>query len=171
MTRWFPAPFLSLALAALWLVLNNTLAAGQLLLALLVGWAVPLLFVSLGGGPGRERPLAKHAPWLALRLLGRLLLDIVTANLSVAAKILFVREGALSPGLVKVALRLDSPRAVAALAGIVTLTPGTLSADIVEDSATSRYQLLVHALDAPDPAALADEIRQRYEDLLLEMLR
>lgn len=170
MSRWLPAPLFSLALAALWLALNNTLAAGHLLLALLIGWAVPLAVLSrqpAGGHSGGGLAML----WPATRLLGRLLHDIVAANLSVAAKILFVRERSLSPTLVTVALRLKSPPAIAALAGIVTLTPGTLSADLVEDTATGGHLLLVHALDAPDPEALAEEIRRRYEDLLLEMLR
>jgi multicomponent K+:H+ antiporter subunit E len=174
MNRLFPAPLLSLALGALWLALNNTLAPGHLLLAALIGWLVPLI-----GGP--RETLAQAVPatrrlWLAARLLGRLLSDIVAANLSVAKRILFVPERALSPCLITVELRLESPVAVAMLAGIVTLTPGTVSADILGDEvagdeSTRRYRLLVHALDAPDPAGLTAEIRGRYEDLLLEMLR
>lgn len=171
MKRLFPMPLLSLAIGALWLALNNTLAPGHWLLALLLGWLVPHF-----GRPAAEMAPAVSAPrrlWLGTRLLARLLTDILLANLSVAKRILFIPERSLSPCLVTVDLRLEAPMAVALLAGIVTLTPGTVSADIAEagDDASGRFRLLVHALDAPEPAALVAEIRERYEDLILEMLQ
>jgi multicomponent K+:H+ antiporter subunit E len=55
-----------------------------------------------------------------------------------------------------------------ALAGIVTLTPGTLSSEITAD----RRHLLVHALHCPDgaaEAALVASIRERYEAPLKEI--
>ena len=93
------------------------------------------------------------------------------SNLVVARLILSAREASLAPTLVTIDLRLTTPAAIAALAGIVTLTPGTLSADIIEPESDGVYRLLVHALDAPDPDSLVAEIRRRYEDPLLEMLQ
>lgn len=181
MKRWFPAPLASVLLALLWLVLNGSLASGQLVLAGLIGLALPVLASAWewrGEAPVADRrPAAVRAGAsgrqiaLAARLGGRLLVDIVVANLVVARKILFSREAALHPALISIPLRLDSPTAVAALAGIVTLTPGTLSADIEEPAGKRGFVLVVHALDAPDPQALAEEVRERYEELLLEMIR
>lgn len=175
MSRWLPRPNLSLLLVLLWLALNNTLAAAHVVLALAIGIAVPLLAQPM---LGRRKPVGWRRHLRRLRLgIGlalRLLADIGLANLAVARRILAVREAELSPALVTIELRLTSPGAVAALAGIVTLTPGTLSADIVETEHAEPggcYRLLVHALDAPDPDALAAEIRSRYEDPLLEMLQ
>ena len=51
------------------------------------------------------------------------------------------------------------------LAGTITMTPGTLTADI---SACGRA-LLVHCLDTDDPDAVRDEIKQRYERRLKEI--
>lgn len=175
MSRWLPRPGLSLVLVLLWLALNNTLATGHVVLAAGIGVVLPLLAQPMLGRrmPGGTRRPLRHLR-LGLGLALRLLTDIAVANLAVARRILFAREADLSPALVTIELRLDSPGAVATLAGIVTLTPGTLSADIVEaDDAgpAGRYRLLVHALDAPAPDALAAEIRTRYEDPLLEMLK
>ena len=44
-------------------------------------------------------------------------------------------------------------------AGTITLTPGTLTAEFSADSKT----LLIHALHAPDPDAIRDDIKSRYE--------
>jgi multicomponent K+:H+ antiporter subunit E len=163
--RWLPNPGLSVALALLWLALNNTLAAGHVVLAAAIGLLAPFVVQ-----PMRESPIAGRSPRIAaaLRLMARLGADIVASNLAVARRILFAREESLSPVVVELALRLESPTAASILAGIVTLTPGTLSADLIEGDG---FVLQVHALDAPDPDALVRDIRGRYETLLLEMLR
>ncbi|KKM13821.1 hypothetical protein LCGC14_1712370, partial [marine sediment metagenome] len=54
---------------------------------------------------------------------------------------------------------LDTPEAITVFAGTISLTPGTVSADV---SACGKY-LLVHALDSADPEADIARIKQRYE--------
>jgi multicomponent K+:H+ antiporter subunit E len=54
---------------------------------------------------------------------------------------------------------------ISLLASIVTMTPGTVSADVSEGNTS----LLVHALDCDDPDALVAEIKQRYEKPLMEI--
>ena len=172
MTRWFPYPILSAALVLLWLALNNTAAVGHVLLALVIGVVVPWLArpaLSHGAQVPRRRPARRLG--LGFRLGATVLGDILMSNLVVARLILSAREASLAPTLVTIDLRLTTPAAIAALAGIVTLTPGTLSADIIEPESDGVYRLLVHALDAPDPDSLVAEIRRRYEDPLLEMLQ
>ena len=51
------------------------------------------------------------------------------------------------------------PHGIATLAGIITMTPGTLSADLTED----RRFLLVHALNVADEAELVASIKARYD--------
>ena len=51
------------------------------------------------------------------------------------------------------------------LAGTITLTPGTVSADM---SDTGRC-LLIHVLDTDDPDAVRDDIKTRYEARLKEI--
>jgi multicomponent K+:H+ antiporter subunit E len=50
---------------------------------------------------------------------------------------------------------------------IVTMTPGTVSADIDE----GRTRLLVHVLDARDPGRVAADVKARYERPLKEIFR
>ncbi len=159
MTRLLPQPLLSAALLATWLLLNNTLAPAHLLLGAVLAIAVPLLVAPLRAAPVRLR-----RPWFALRLLGRVLSDIVLANVEVARRILGP-EDALKPCFVWVPLDIRQPWGIATLAGIITLTPGTVSSDL---SADRRY-LLVHALNEADPAALVAAIKTRYERPLMEI--
>ncbi|MDP1535369.1 MAG: Na+/H+ antiporter subunit E, partial [Rubrivivax sp.] len=70
------------------------------------------------------------------------------------------------PAWVQVPLALRHPTAITLLATIITTTPGTVSC-VVDDE---RHLILVHALDCDDPAALAAQIKQRYEEPLMEIL-
>lgn len=159
MRRWLPQPLLSAALLVVWLLLNSTLAPAHLLLGALLAWLLPLL-----SAPFRPAPVRLRRPLLAARLLARVLWDIVLANIEVARRILGP-EDALQPHFVWVPLDIEHPWGIATLAGIITLTPGTVSSDL---SADRRY-LLVHALNEADPAALVADIKTRYERPLMEI--
>ncbi|WP_028238490.1 Na+/H+ antiporter subunit E [Stutzerimonas azotifigens] len=157
--RWLPHPALSVALAGLWLLLNNTLAPGHVLLGAFLGWGIPLLV-----GPFVMPVPRVRRPLLLVRFLLRVILDIVVANLHVA-RLVLGPKGRLSPAFVEVPVRIDDEFVLTALTSIISLTPGTVSASLSED----RRTLLVHALDAPDAEALVAEIRTRYETPLLEI--
>lgn len=159
MRRLLPPPLLSVALLLVWLLLNGTLAPGQVLLGALLALALPRLTVRL-----RPERVRLRRPLRAARLLVVVLVDIVLANIEVARRILGP-ESVLQPRFVWLPLDIRDPYGIAALAGIITLTPGTVSSDL---SADRRY-LLVHAFNCDDPAALAASIKQRYERPLMEI--
>jgi len=79
------------------------------------------------------------------------------ANLAVARRILR-HPARLRPAFVEVPPDLESDLAI-------SLTPGTVSARLSED----RRTRLVHCLDAPDPEAVRDDIKARYEAPLKEV--
>jgi multicomponent K+:H+ antiporter subunit E len=153
-------PLGSLVVFLTWLVLTGSASPGNLLFAVLLALAVPAL---LGGLWPDDLKLRR--PLLAARLVVTLLGDIVVANLQVAARILGP-ESALRPKFLWVPLELRSPYAVSAFAAAITLTPGTLSADVTSDG---RW-LLVHALDVDDEQATIEELKRRYEAPLREIL-
>jgi multicomponent K+:H+ antiporter subunit E len=162
--KLLPSPLLSALLALVWPVLNQSWSLGQIVLGLLLALVLPWYTEPLRRG---ERP-ALRAQWatvgriaaLCLRVLG----DIVRSNLTVARQVLGP-ETALAPGFVWYPLALTDPHAKLVLAGIITLTPGTLSADFSAD----RRFLLIHALHLGDEAALVAEVHARYESPLLEI--
>ena len=91
--------------------------------------------------------------------------DIVIANVQVAWIVLTRPNARLRPAWITVPIDLRQPEAITILAGTITLTPGTLSADLSD----SGHSLLIHALDAADPDAIRDEIKTRYERRLKEI--
>ncbi|MFZ5522280.1 MAG: Na+/H+ antiporter subunit E [Pseudomonadota bacterium] len=168
MQRLLPAPLLSAVLLLAWLALNQSASAGHLILGAAFALAIPLLTARLRAAPDGE-PAPPHRPALrrwraALHLTGVVLLDIVRANLQVARRILGP-ESAIRPGYVWLPLTLGHPHGRVLLAGIITMTPGTLSARFSDDGT----QLLIHAFDLGDPAALIAEIQARYEAPLREI--
>ena len=158
---------LSLLLAAVWLLLQQSLAPSALVGAALVGWAVPRLLAGLLPATSPQ-PVAGHAlrrTGLALRLVLVVLADIVVSNL-VVARIVLNPWSRPQPAWVAVAHDLDQPLAITLLATIITTTPGTVSCVVVE----ARREILVHALDCADPQALALHLRSRYAQPLKEIL-
>jgi len=90
--------------------------------------------------------------------------DIVVSSIEVAWRVLGP-SSRIRPGFVWVPLAIRDPHGISALAGIITMTPGTLSADLSDD----RSHLLVHALDLGDAQALVASIKSRYEAPLIEI--
>lgn len=155
----FPRPFLSLTVFLLWAAITNAASIAMLLLGALLAVAVPLL-----SRPFWPEPPRLVRPWRALRFLGIVAIDIVTANWRVARQVIGPLHR-LAPAFVEVPLDLRDPFVCTVLASVVSLTPGTVSIDVDQ----RRWILLVHALDAPDPPALVREIKDRYETPLKEM--
>jgi len=158
--RWFPHPWLSLVLLIIWLLLVNDLSAAQLLLGALLGWGIALMV----GQRLWLRPVSLRRPDLMARLAAHVLFDIVHANIEVAMLVLGP-TGRLRPAFIQLPLDVEHEMALTALISIVSLSPGTLCAELSDD----RRTLLIHVLHLRDEAALADTIKSRYEAPLKEI--
>ncbi|WP_303903970.1 Na+/H+ antiporter subunit E [Thiohalomonas denitrificans] len=161
MSRWMPHPLMSLTLALVWLLLANDFGLGQLLLGLLFGLLIPHFTSAFWP----EHPRLRR-PLLLTRYLLSLAKDIITANLQVARLVLGPRDR-LRPAFIQYELELTDEFAITVLASTVSLTPGTVSADLSID----RRTLLIHSLDVSDRDALCHQIRTRYEAPLKEIFR
>lgn len=162
MKRFLTEPRLSAAVFLGWLMLNGSASVGHLLLGAVFGIVLPL--ATQRWRPDRPR-VVQWRP--TLRLIRIVVWDIVVSNIAVARRILGPERN-IKPRFVRVPLTLRDPHALVALAGIVTMTPGTLSADLSDN----RRELLVHAFDVDDDAdeaALLRGIRERYEVLLMQI--
>ena len=160
MKRLLPTPLLSLALFALWLLLNQSASPGQLLLALLLAVAIPLLTAGL-----RPLPVRIRRPGAVLRLMLTVAADTVRSNLAVMRLLLSFGRRRHPAGFVHVPLDVRDPNALAVLATIVCITPGTAWAELSLD----RSMLLLHVLEVDDAEAIAAGIKQRYERPLMEI--
>ena len=156
----FPHPFLTLLLTVVWTMLQNQISAGMVVFGLILGIIIPR--VTAAWWPDRPNGfrLGKMAVYCMI-----VIWDIMVANVQVAWIVLTRPNSKLRPTWVVIPLELRQPEAITILAGTITLTPGTVSADLSDEG----HSLLVHALDAADPDAVRDEIKDRYERRLLEI--
>ena len=153
--------FLVAGLTLTWLLLAERMTPGQLL----IGAGVSLLMVF---GFRAVRPVHPRLrrPRSALRLLGRVAIDILRSNLNVGRIVLGLTRGReIHSGFVEIPLELRDPHGLATLAAIITSTPGTVWANLSGDGAT----LTIHVLDLADEKVWIEIIKQRYERLLMEV--
>ena len=155
-----PYPLLSLALLVLWLLLNQSVSAGHVILgsviAVLASWAMAAL--------RPEKPRIRR-PGTAVRLLGLVLADILRSNLAVGRIIVRSREPGVNAGFMTIPLDLRSRQGLAVLSIIITSTPGTIWVNY--DAA--KGTLLLHVLDLVDETVWVRAIKGRYERMLMEI--
>ena len=157
--KLFPMPFHSLLLFVVWLLLNNSISAGHTVLAIFFAVTIPLLVNSM-----RDEHPKILKPWLAIRYVLMVLKDILVANVEVALLIIGPIKK-LKPGFVAIPINIDSDLGITILASTVSLTPGTVSAEVSKDKAW----LYVHSLHLDDEAELIKSVKLRYEKPIKEI--
>lgn len=162
MKRLFPAPVLSLGLWALWLLLNLSLSAGNILLGAVFAILAPVLMAPL-------RPSQPHVrkPWVVARLLMRVGVDLLVSNFQVAWQVWRLGRSAPRSAFVKVPLQLRDPTGLAALSIVTTVVPGTVWSELALD----RSVLLLHVFDMDDEAAFIAHFKATYERPLMEIFQ
>jgi multicomponent K+:H+ antiporter subunit E len=157
--RWFPHAALSAFMLLLWLLLANDVSVGQILLGSILAWLIPWL--TQGFWP---ESLRLHHPLVLVKFMLVVLWDIVIANLVLAVRILGP-VNKLQPAFMQVPLDIQHEFTITLFASTISLTPGTVSADLSLDG---RY-LLVHSLHVTDIDAAIAGMKQRYEAPLKEV--
>jgi multicomponent K+:H+ antiporter subunit E len=160
MRRWLPFPLAWVLLFGLWLLLNQTLAAGDVLLGALVALAAAHALTLLD-----PPPTVLRRPITMLQLAALVFADVVRSNIAVARIILYAGTPRQTSGFVEIPLELRHPGGLATLACIITATPGTSWARY--DSV--RGILTMHILDLIDGETWVRTIKDRYEKRLLEI--
>lgn len=160
MKRLFPAPWLSLALWVLWLVLNLSVSPGNLLLGALLGVLAPLLMAPL-----RPLPIRIRRPGVIIRLFFVVGRDVIISNLHVAWGVLTCGSHPPRSRFIKIPLDLHDANGLAVLSMITSVTPGTVWSELALD----RSILLLHVFDLEDEAAFIEHFKTTYERPLMEI--
>ena len=157
--RLLPSLPLSLTVFCFWLLMNDDISVGQIVLALMLALTIPLFAARLDREFARIGRLSS-----ILRMLCVLALDIVRSNITVALQVLGPERN-IHPGFIWVPLDIGNIHGIAALTSIITLTPGTVSSALSDD----RRHLLVHVLNLDDADEVIRQIKTRYEAPLMEI--
>jgi multicomponent K+:H+ antiporter subunit E len=159
--RWLPHPVTSAVLFVVWLLLNHTFSVGHIMLGAALGVLIPLFTRRFF-----PEPVYLTRAGTALRFLGVVLWDIVVSTF-VVTRLSLGPISKLRPRFVRIPVSLKDDFALTALTSTISLTPGTVSAEIAPD----RAYVLIHALHVADEAALERTIKERYEAPLKEIFR
>ena len=158
-----PSPTLVITLAMVWLALNQTVELAQVLLGIALG--ALLAWASSGLRPVRA---TLRRVDLAVPLIGVVLCEIVKSNIAVARVVLgLVRNRDVRSGFVEIPLDLRDPHGLAALATIITATPGTVWSGQSADGSS----LTLHVLDLDDEQRWINYIKQRFEAPLMRIFQ
>jgi len=157
-----PHPFLTLLLAIVWTLLQNEVSSGMVVFGIILGIVIPRM--TSNWWPHRPKGFRLGKMWTYSIIV---MWDILVANIQVAWIVLSVPNSKLRPAWIVVPLDLRQPEAITMLAGTITLTPGTVSADLSDEG----HSLLVHVLHTDDPDAVLAEIKTRYERRLKEIFQ
>ena len=157
--RWLPSLPLAATVFCFWLLMNDAVTTGHVVMGLVLALLIPPFAARL------DREFARIGSLRGVpRMAAILVLDIVRSNITVAMQVLGP-ERAITPGFIWVPLDIANIHGIAALTSIITLTPGTVSSSLSDD----RRHLLVHVLNLADADALVRQIKTRYEAPLMEI--
>lgn len=157
--RWLPHRVLSFFMLLLWLLLVNEVNAGQIILGTTLAWVIP--YLTQGFWP---ESTSLRRPDMAVKFVVVVLWDILVANIVLAFRVLGPMRQ-LQPAFMLMPLNVEQDFTITLLASTISLTPGTVSADLSID----RRYLLIHSLHVTDIDAAIADIKLRYETPLKEM--
>ncbi|HIQ28786.1 MAG TPA: Na+/H+ antiporter subunit E [Sulfurovum sp.] len=159
--RLFPHPIFSMILFLTWLMLNNTVSAGHIVLGAFLATFIPWFTQRFWP---EKIYLGKWSTIFKFSLLVGY--DIIISNIFVA-KLILGKNSALKPDFLEIPLDIEHPLGLSILTSTISLTPGTVSVDLNHD----RDVLIVHALHVDDVEAEIQTIKSRYEKPLMEIFR
>jgi len=152
-----------LSIMLVWVLLNASWSWQVFLVGSIVATLLVLIFPTHGFLFAGTKFTPK-TPWLVLKYLGLFTRELVKSNLDVARRVVSP-EVRINPGIVEIKTRLKHPTYRLVLANSITLTPGTLTVDMIDDS------LFVHWIDVTgkDVESATREISEQFERYLIQM--
>ncbi len=143
--------------------MTSSLAAQELITGALVSFVISLFSYKHFSqhGMGHFHPLKLY---YVLNYFIVFLIELVKSNLDVAMRVINPRMP-IKPGIVKIQTRLENPVAKMILANSITLTPGTLTVDLIDQDLYIHW-LVVNESDA---SARQEAIAGKFEPILMKI--
>tara|TARA_R110002110_G_C13461959_1_gene718343 strand:+ start:5165 stop:5635 length:471 start_codon:yes stop_codon:yes gene_type:complete len=143
---------INLCLALVWGAITASFEPSNLLFGFVLG------YLSLWLVRHRFDAHEFNRPARILRLVFLFLMELILSAFRVASDTISPRMD-FRPAIIALPLDVKHDVEIMLLANLISLTPGTLSVDVSEDSST----LYIHAMNVDDPEALRREIKEGFE--------
>ncbi|MCH6201851.1 Na+/H+ antiporter subunit E [Aquiflexum sp. LQ15W] len=151
----------NLILAIIWVMATGTLTEENFIFGFFIGFGI-LWIITF---KKEERKYFSGIPkWFGFGVF--ILLEIIKANFQ-ALKESFYPKSKLEPGIVKVPLDAKTDIEISILSNIISLTPGTLIMDVSDD----KKVIYVHVMHLLNKDKFINDIKQKFEKPLLELMR
>ncbi len=157
--------FTFFVLFLIWLGFTTSFATAELV----TGAVLSLIIASFSYKTFTDEGLSFFSPRrviLIIKYLFVFMIALIKANLDVAKRVISPKLP-INPGIVEYKTQLTNPTAITILANSITLTPGTLTVDVIGDS------LYIHWIDVAtkDPQGIVREIGENFEKILKEFFK
>ena len=148
---------------ATWMLLTNRIYWQNIIAGVVVSLVTTLIFSRYFQIDARKLANPKRYFWLIIYIL-YFIWECIKANFDVAYRVLHPAMP-VRPGIVKVKLTLKKALARTILANSITMTPGTITVDVIEDT------LYVHCiyLENTDPEKYTYKISGKFERILTKI--
>ncbi|MCK5536524.1 MAG: Na+/H+ antiporter subunit E [Bacteroidales bacterium] len=150
----------SFVLFIIWLAMTSTLAIQEVVTGLIVSMIIAVFSYK----HFTEKGLSRFKPIKVVYMIQYLfvfLWELIKANLDVAVRVINPHLP-INPGIVSIKTELKSSTAKMILANSITLTPGTLSVDLIDDTLYVHWLVITES----DPALRTKAISGQFEPLL-----
>lgn len=151
----------NLLLAIIWVLATGTLTEENFIFGFLISFGI-LYVITINK---QDRTYFTLIPKL-LSFFSFVLWEIIKANLVTVKESLYAKSK-LKPAVIKVPLTVESDLAITILATMVSVTPGTLVMDISDD----KKVMYVHVMHVKDKQDFIDEVKNKFEKRLMEVLK
>lgn len=151
----------NLLLAIIWVLATGALTEENFIFGFLISFGI-LYIITI------NREDRKYFTMLP-KLLSFILFmswEIIKSNLLTVKESLYAKSK-LNPAMVKVPLTVESDFEISILATMVSVTPGTLVMDISDD----KKVMYVHVMHLVDKQGFINEVKNKFEKRLLEIMR
>lgn len=150
---------LNVLLALGWMLLNGNYSSKDFI----VGFIVGFLALSLSRPTEAKSTYGKRF-LSVLKLIITFAYELVIGSLQVVWDVITPTHLS-DPKIIQLPVEVESDFQIMLLANLISLTPGTLVLDVSED----KKYLIVHAMFAKDEAAIINEIKRKFEQLVMEV--
>ena len=149
--------FWSILLFVMWMILTSNLQLSNILVGIAVSFSIALLYIKLF----THKAFEFIDPFWFIVYLFVLLKNLIISNIQISKRVLS-RDMKFSPAIVAVKTELESDWKKLLLANSITLTPGTLTLDIKDDT------LFIHDMDYHEDSS-KESITKEFEDIIAKI--
>ncbi|GIO27620.1 Na+/H+ antiporter subunit E [Ornithinibacillus bavariensis] len=152
---------INIIIAIMWMFLSESYTFPSFIAGFIWGFLLVLLLNRFFSANFYGRRVMK-----IIKLMLIFIRELLLSNLSIL-KLVYTPKPEIEPGIFALPLEVKSNWEITLLAHLITLTPGTLSVAISDDSKT----LYIHAMDIDEVNKSVKDIKDSFEKAILEVTR